>query len=124
MAGRREDTEARRGRLWRAEITHGEAELVQKKGGGRSLAQRRRSGQLGTTRGDSGWPDDEKPHRWRTPTCAGERLSTDRGEGSMRGETTAGSRCTRLQRSSPWPRRQQRPGEDEGTTEGAALRAE
>jgi hypothetical protein len=37
---------------------------VQKKGGERSLTQRQCLGRLGTTRGDSGWPDDEKP-RWR-----------------------------------------------------------
>jgi hypothetical protein len=90
---------------------------VQKKGEEWLLTQRRRLGQLGMARGGSDWPDDEKPRRRRTPTCVGERLSVDRAEGSRKGETTAGSRCIMLRRSSPWPRRWQKPSDD-GETAG------
>jgi hypothetical protein len=53
----------------------------------------------------SGWPDVEELWRWRAPTCAGETLSVDRIEELRKGETTTGSRCAKVRRSSPWPKR-------------------
>jgi hypothetical protein len=94
--------------LQQAIISPGETKIVQKKGGGMLLTQKWCSRQLGMTRGGFGWPVNEKPWQRRTPTCAGEGLSADRTEGSMKEKTTAGS---------PWPRRQQRPGEAGGTAE-------
>ena len=52
-----------KGWLRRAKIPLDETELVQKKGEGRFLTQRRCSGQLGTTRGGSGRPNDEESRR-------------------------------------------------------------
>jgi hypothetical protein len=43
-------------------------------------------------------------------------LSADRAEEFRKGETTAGSRCAKLRRSSPWPRRWQKSGGDGRTT--------
>jgi hypothetical protein len=46
----------------------------------------------------------------------GVTLSADRAEEFRKGETTAGSRCAKLRRSSPWPRRWQKSGGDGRTT--------
>jgi hypothetical protein len=103
------------GRLRRAKFPHGKAELAQKRGGERSLTQRQRLGQFGTARGGFGWPDDEESRRRRAPTCARETLSADQAEELRKGKTNVGSRCANLRRSSPWPRRRQKPGDDDRT---------
>jgi hypothetical protein len=38
-----------------------------------------------------GWPNDEESWRRRTLVCIGEKLGADQVEGSVKGETKAGS---------------------------------
>jgi hypothetical protein len=73
-------------------------------------------GRLGTARRGSGWPVVEESRRRRAPTCVGKTLSVDQAVELRNGETTVGSRCTKLRRSSPWPKRWQKSSGDGRTT--------
>jgi hypothetical protein len=55
------------------------------------LTQGRCSRKLGTMLGGFSWLDDVGTRRWRPPVCADEELGADRVEGSVKGETEAGS---------------------------------
>jgi hypothetical protein len=116
VAERREEVMVQQRGLQRHKIHHGKAKLAQTRDEGESLTLRQRLGRLGTARGGSGCPDVEESRQRRIPICAGKRLSVDQAEELRKGETIAGSRCTKLRRSSPWPKHWQKSSDDGRTT--------
>jgi hypothetical protein len=87
----------------------------------RFLTQGQCSGELGTSSGGFGWLDVEETWQRRSPVYTRRGLDVDWAEGLVKGETEAGSRCTALRQSSPWPSRRQRP-DDDGRTSGQRRR--